>query len=346
VYNICIRNGGSNEITELEKSVDKLKSIETVLKDSRSQFLESKSLSEPGKISIVACIPAYNEERSIASVILKTQKYVDEVIVCDDGSADLTAMIAEGLDAFVVNHEVNQGKGAALRSSMREALKRDPDYVVVLDADGQHDPDEIPSLITPLGDGEADMVIGSRYIQGDNSEAPFYRKIGLGIIDRVFKFNINDDVQDSQSGFRAYTREAVTRVVVAKSNGFGVESEQLSLATENGFRIKEVPVNIRYNGLENTSKMNPLSHGAEIIGSILNLVVTKRPLLLLGTPGIFSLVMGIIALGFFVFYYNINGYISIPFALLTATGVILGTMLILVSLILYAINEVNKHNHQ
>ena len=216
----------------------------------------------------------------------------------------------------------------------------------MLDADGQHNPEDIPKLIEPLHNEEADMVIGSRYIRPEEQDIPLYRRFGLGVIDRIFTQSISENITDSQSGYRSFTRQTAQKMIETKHNGFGADSEQIKLAKTNGVRILEVPVIIQYNGLDNTSKKNPLTHGAEIISTILNLVITERPILLIGTPGIFSLLMGIIALGFFIFYYNLNGYISIPFALLTATGVILGTMLILVSLVLYSINEVSKHVHK
>lgn len=333
----------TDTIEQLKTEQAKGKSIESILQEQRENYLES--IPHKGKVSVIACIPAYNEERSIASVILRTREYVDNIIVCDDGSTDLTAEIAEGLGAVVLKHEVNQGKGATIRSLMREALKHNPKYIVLLDGDGQHNPDEIPSLVLPLDMGEADMVIGSRYIDGDNEDAPFYRKIGLGIIDRVFKNSINEDVQDSQSGYRAYTVDAVNHLVESKSNGFGVETEQISIATTKGLRIKEVPVHIQYKGLGKTSKKNPFTHGAEIISSILNLVITERPLLLLGVPGLASLVIGVISLGFFYYYHNLTGYDSVPFAILSVSGIIVGPMLILVSMILYAINKINLNGH-
>jgi len=115
---------------------------------------------------VVACIPAYNEEGSIAGVVVQARKYVDRVVVCDDGSVDLTGAIAEGLGAVVVRHGRNLGKGAALRSAFLRARELGADVVAMLDADGQHDPEEIPGLVEPILKGEADMVVGSRYVDG------------------------------------------------------------------------------------------------------------------------------------------------------------------------------------
>jgi glycosyltransferase involved in cell wall biosynthesis len=113
---------------------------------------------------VVACIPAFNEERTIASVVVRALKYVDRVVVCDDGSGDLTGEIAEGLGAFVLRHDRNMGKGVAVRTAFRYAKDLEPDVVVMLDGDGQHDLGEIPRLVEPVVVGEADMVVGSRYV--------------------------------------------------------------------------------------------------------------------------------------------------------------------------------------
>ena len=298
-----------------QKQTITTESVEGVLKKARYDYL--KLIPETKSPVVVACIPAYNEESSIAGVIHRTQQYVDVVIVCDDGSVDLTAEIAGRMGAFVVRQKENHGKGEALRCALREALKHVPDYIVVLDADGQHNPDDIPILVEPLHSGEADMVIGSRYIEPEKQDIPLYRRFGLGIIDKVFTQGINKKISDSQSGFRSFTKQAAEQMIETTFNGFGADSEQISLATTNGLRILEVPVKIKYIGLRNTSKKNPFSHGTEIISSILNLVIVKRPILLLGTPGILSLMIGLFALGFFVYYYNLNGYVSVGFAMIT-----------------------------
>jgi glycosyltransferase involved in cell wall biosynthesis len=109
------------------------------------------------KTLVVACIPAFNEEGRIAGVVLQVRKYVDRVVVCDDGSVDLTGAIAEGLGAVVIKHERKRGKGAALNSSFRYVRDLRPDVVVVLDADGQHDPGEIPRLVEQGLGGAAEL---------------------------------------------------------------------------------------------------------------------------------------------------------------------------------------------
>lgn len=146
---------------------------------------------------IIACIPAYNEERTIASVVLKAMKYVNKVIVCDDGSEDLTGEIARRLGAEVVRHERNMGYGAALSTLFNKAREVKADIMVILDADGQHNPDDIPRLLKPIIDGEADIVIGSRFIGGLKGEIPAYRELGIKAITRLVKTMTYSDLTDA-----------------------------------------------------------------------------------------------------------------------------------------------------
>jgi len=286
---------------------------------------------------VVACIPAFNEERSIGGVIVRTLKHVDRVVVCDDGSVDLTGAIAEGLGAVVLRHERNRGKGAALNSSFRHVRGLKPDVVVMLDADGQHSPDEIPQLVKPILDGEADMVVGSRYVKDSKMDAPLYRRLGLKVINALSGRSGNHSVGDTQSGFRAFSVKALDCMLESESEGYGVESEQLVLSQRHGLRVVEVPVTIRYGGLENTSKKHPVSHGAELIGTLLKLVVEERPLLILGLPGIFFTLVGGFTGAYFLWYFNTTRYFSLPLALITLGAVVMGTLFIITSLLLYAI---------
>ena len=123
----------------------------------------------------IAVMPAKSEERSIAKMVLGCKKYVDQVVVVDDGSSDATAEIAEALGAHVVRHEVNGGYGVALRSCFETAREMDAEKMVIIDSDGQHDASEIPKLLSPLNNG-TDLVIGSRFCNGNGKNIPAYRK--------------------------------------------------------------------------------------------------------------------------------------------------------------------------
>jgi len=161
------------------------------------------------KISVLAGIAAYNEASYIGSIVLQARQYVDEVIVVDDGSNDNTAEVATLAGAAVIRHAENRGKGAAIQSILAEAKKRNPDTLVLLDADSQHNPNEIPTLIKPISEG-FDLVIGSREAQEDKT--PRYRRIGKKVIFRSSRIASKIDVYDSESGFRALSPKAINEL--------------------------------------------------------------------------------------------------------------------------------------
>ena len=289
------------------------------------------------KLFVVAVIPAFNEEKTIAKVVLLAKKYVDEVIICDDGSTDMTGDIAKELGAHLVKLSKNMGKGAALKAALEYSKRFNPDIVVTLDADGQHDPSQTPRLIEPIIKGEADLVIGSRYVRESETDAPLYRRLGLDLINLMSRIGGKEFVRDTQSGFRAYPAKVLDLMQQCESDGYGIETEQITVASKNGLRIVEVPISVRYKGLEKTSKRNPLSHGAELIALALRLIVERRPLLLLGMPGAVLILIGIFTGVYLLWNFNVTRYFSIPFALIALGAMFIGTMLLITSLVLYAI---------
>ena len=286
----------------------------------------------------VACIPAYDEERSIGSVVVRATRYVDGIIVCDDGSKDLTSDIAEGLGAVVLRHERNLGKGAALKTAFRYAKGLEPDVVVMLDGDGQHGPDDIPRLVEPIFGGGVDMVVGSRYVEGSKVDAPLYRRLGLRLFNALSGRSGDSGVRDTQSGFRAFSSDALDVVLACEAEGYGVETEQLALAHKSGIKVVEVPVTIKYRGLGITSKKNAAYHGIELVDTVLRLVVVDRPLLFLALPGTILFVIGVGFCVNFLLSYDIIRQFNIPFVLITIGAVFLGILLIISSMTLYAIN--------
>jgi glycosyltransferase involved in cell wall biosynthesis len=304
-----------------------------------SKFIEEPAVNPRGKF-IVACIPAYNQDTTIASVIIKTQKYVNKVIVYDDGSRDQTRELAALLDTELISENENKGKGYAMRRMFQQALDIGADAVVTLDSDGQHNPNEIPKILAPILNDEADMVLGSRYAEGGSMDAPLYRRFGLKVINSISNGGSKYNIHDTQNGFRAYSRKALEAMLACRSDGYGIETEELSIATQYGLRINEVPVAVRYKDLENTSKKNPLGHGVEIIEMALKLVVEKRPLLLLGLPGTVLLFSGLMAGIALLFEFNSSRYFSIPFALVALGGLVTGVFLIMTALILYGIRSI------
>ena len=240
---------------------------------------------------IVALIPAYNEERTIAKVVLKTKKYVDKVIVCDDGSTDMTGEIARALGAEVIRHERNMGYGAALISLFKHARELNPDVVVTLDADGQHNPEDIPRLVEPILRGDADIVIGSRFLGG--TEMPKYREIGVKAITRLVRMAGYEELTDAQSGFRAYSRRAL-QLIHPTEQGMGISTEILVKANEEKLKILEVPVKIEYS-VERPSKRNPIYHAIVVVLSTVKFMSMRHPLLFYGVPGVLALLVA----GFF-----------------------------------------------
>jgi len=204
---------------------------------------------------VVVCIPAYNEETRIGHVIREASLFANQILVCDDGSSDGTALEAEANGGRVIRHFRNLGKGAALRTLLREAEKASPDIIVTIDGDGQHSPRDIPKLLSPILDRSAEVVIGSRF--GNGNAVPRYRKIGNSILSALTNMSARTSVRDTQSGFRAYSSKVIATMVISR-NGMGVDSEILIKVAKEGFRIVERDVSINYEG--DTSTFNPVSH--------------------------------------------------------------------------------------
>jgi len=299
---------------------------------------------KPQNKFIVACIPAFNADYTIASVIMKTQKHVNRVIVYDDGSKDQTGELASLLNIDLASSDVNMGKGHALKRMFQQALDMGADVVVTLDSDGQHNPNEIPRVLEPILNDEADIVLGSRYVDGASTDAPIYRRFGLRFVNSISKGGNKSGVKDTQNGFRAYSREALGVMLECKSDGFGIETEQLSIAVQHGFRIKEVPVNVRYQNLPNPSNMHPVRHGISLIETAIKLVVEKRPVLLLGLPGVVLLCIGLIAGVMLLWEFNLSRSFSMPYAIIALGGLITGIFLIMTTLILYGIKSMHDYN--
>jgi glycosyltransferase involved in cell wall biosynthesis len=190
--------------------------------------LSSESIRFPiTETKVVVAIPSFNNEDHIAGVVAKTKKYVDEVIVIDDGSTDMTAEIAVKTGAKVIKHPQNQGYGSALRSCFEAGRSQDTDILVIIDGDGQHNPDEIPQLLSPIMLNEADLVIGSRFID-KKQKMPGYRKFGIGVITFLWNIGSKIKVSDTQSGFRAYNQKMIQAMLISE-NGMGSSIEILEI---------------------------------------------------------------------------------------------------------------------
>jgi len=295
-------------------------------------------MSEDKKPKIVACIPAYNEEKYIAKVILQAKPYVDEIIVCNDGSTDMTEEIAKALGAIVINHEKNMGYGAALRTLFIEARRRDADVMVTLDADAQHDPSEISQLLEPILDGEADIVIGSRFL--GETDQPFWRRFGIKSITWLARKTYRmDNLTDAQSGYRAYSRRAL-QLITPEDRDMGASIDIIYQAKKHNLRIVEKPIQILYH--DEASTQNPVIHASKIITRILQLITEENPLKYLGLPGIILAIIGIFSATYLIWVFNQTRYFSIPIALITIGALFMGTMLFITALILYTITRLMK----
>ncbi|MBN2098785.1 MAG: glycosyltransferase family 2 protein [Dehalococcoidia bacterium] len=212
---------------------------------------------------IVAAIPCYNEEAFIGDIVQQARRYVDEVIVVDDGSHDGTAVAARAAGAIVLKHEMNKGYGEAIGSCFKAARDVDADILVTLDGDSQHAASEIPAVVEPVVRGEADLAIGSRFMSPDHQRhMPGYRKLGIEIITWLLNVGSDTKVSDSQSGFRAYSRRLVDALPVTQK-GMGVSVEVIARARRARFAIREVPITCIYH--RESSTMNPLTHGMSVV---------------------------------------------------------------------------------
>ena len=227
---------------------------------------------------IIAAIPCLNEGQFISDIVTRARRYVDRVIVVDDGSTDNTCEIAKAAGAEVIRHERRQGPGVATMSGFEAAKTYDADILITLDGDGQHNPDEIPQVLAPIFRGEADLVIGSRFLQPNLNQsqpvstslnhAPKYRKFGIDIINWLYNFGSKFRVSDSQSGFRAHSRKLFEAIDITEK-GFGFSVQVLIQARQKGFLVKEVPISCIYH--PESSSLNPMAHGLGVALSVIKL---------------------------------------------------------------------------
>lgn len=274
-------------------------------------------VSGTASMGIAVLIPALDEEATIGRVVIKSKGLADKVIVCDDGSRDMTAQIAEGLGAEVIRHSRNLGYGASLSSLFQRALSTDADTFVTLDGDAQHDPEEILKLVDPVLKEEADMAVGSRFL-GGKSEVPRYRKAGIGVITNVTNLVSNTELTDAQSGFRAYNRKAL-EVVSPSDMGMGASTEILLKAGKAGLRIVEVPVTVSYNA---KSSRNPVYHGVQVLFSSVKHLSILHPLIVYGVPG-----LALMAYGLYLGIHAMSAYASTHHVYVGSTLISIGAIL-------------------
>lgn len=286
---------------------------------------------------IVAAVPAFNEEIAIGSVVLRARPYAGCVIVIDDGSSDATADVARLAGAEVIRHTVNQGKGAALRDAFLRAKELDAEILVCLDGDGQHNPDEIPRLVAPIRDGNADMVIGSRFL-AVKSDIPAHRRAGQEVLNYLTNRVSHSGVTDSQSGFRAFSKKAIQSLTLGEG-GIGIESFMQREAHDKNLVVAEVPISCRYD-VEHASKMGAVRHGFTVVNTLLKIVEERRPLLVFGSIGFGITVFGLAMNVWVVDIYSRSQQLAIGTALIGILAMVLGILTMFTGITLHAISKI------
>ncbi len=267
----------------------------------------------------------------IAKILVRSLRHAEKVLVVDDGSKDDTAAIAESLGAVVIRHDKNLGYGAAIRDCFEWARQTGADVLITIDADGQHDPLDIPLLVEALRKNQADVAIGSR--QNRPIDMPRYRWMGKRALDRATQVRIGERLVDSQSGFRAYSRKAIEGLVAAEF-GMGADSELLMRAQRSGLQIVEVPVTHTYNNLE-TSSMHPVSHGLDVMFAVVKFISIRHPLLFYGALATVSLVVSLVFGLMTIDYYQRLGRVITNLALVSVAAGIIGFLALFTGLILF-----------
>jgi glycosyltransferase involved in cell wall biosynthesis len=251
----------------------------------------------------------------------------------------LTASEAEKSGAVVIKHLKNKGKGAALQSLFKYSKELSIDVMVTIDGDGQFLPEEIPKIMQPILDKTTDVVIGYRF--DDTTEMPSYRRFGNKFFDKMTKLAADLPFRDTQSGFRAYSKKAVDSISFSTS-GFGADSEILIDAAKKNLKISEEKITVIYNTGGKTSTKNPVSHSGDVFGSLIEHIALRQPLKFLGIPGIIFLIIGIAYSIVVATIFNEIRYFSIPSTLVALGSTMVGLMLLMVSIILFAIQRALK----
>jgi glycosyltransferase involved in cell wall biosynthesis len=292
-------------------------------------------------LKITVGIPSYNEEKNIAGIIQRLSEIADTIIVCNDGSTDNTGKIAEKMGAVVINHKRNLGYGGAIRSLFLKARELNCDMLVTLDSDGQHRLEDVLPVSEPIIKNQADLVIGSRFLKDDPENIPKYRQAGIKMITKLANVSLEESVTDSQSGFRAYSKNVLSEVTPSEQ-GMGVSNEILMKSSKKGFKITEVPIVVSYEG--DTSTQNPISHGASVTLSTLKFISIEHPLKFYGIPGIISLAIGLIFTIMTIQGFTETRQILLGTAIIGVGTIIFGTVLLMTSIMLYSVVNLIREN--
>ena len=203
---------------------------------------------------IAAVIPAYNEEKHIGDVVRRTRQQLDDVLVVDDGSQDRTTDNARAAGAEVIVHAINRGKGETIKTGLRHFLERQFDFVIILDADGQHPPEEIDRFVTAaLSADEPKLIVGTR--MNDLSSMPFVRRVVNRWMSQRISAVCGQEIPDTQCGFRMLHRQLIPKLLGGAAR-FDYETEMLIIASRKGFKIASVPISTVYS--DEVSSIHPV----------------------------------------------------------------------------------------
>jgi glycosyltransferase involved in cell wall biosynthesis len=320
-------------------TTEKLKSSMARKQEQVTAHSDSKVRDDQNEQStLLVGIPAYNEEVGIGSTILAAKQYTDQIVVIDDGSADNTVEIAKQAGATVLQHDENRGKGGAVKTLLEFARTTSCDALVLIDGDGQHKPKDIPQVIDPVLSEDADIVIGSRYLEENpDDETPFYRRIGQRMLDVLTIGRTGEKLTDTQSGFRALSTDAIDSLQL-RTEGIGVESEMIDTAFRQDLSIVEAPIDVRYEGIDGQT-YNPLHHGLTVVTFILQLVRDQHPLIFFGVPGLILTVAGTLYGLDAMLIYQSTGAFYPSKVLVSGFTTIIGTLALFCGLILNRISN-------
>ena len=295
-------------------------------------------------MKITVGIPAYNEEKNIASIIVKLRDIADAIIVCNDGSSDSTSEIAKNLGAIVIDHPKNLGYGAGVNSIIKKSKELNSEILVTFDADGQHRIEDIKKVAEPIEQHDADIVIGSRFLDEAKEKIPSYRKLGINIITKVTNSTLKEKITDSQSGFRAYSKDAISKLNISDI-GMGISTEILIKASSLDLKIIEVPIIVNYDG--NTSTHNPVSHGTSVLFSTIKYTSIENPLKFYGIPSIIFFIIGLSFTYLSVQYYTEIGRINANLTIIAVGTVLIAVVLLIAAILLYSlVSVVRENNHK
>jgi len=293
-------------------------------------------VTQNGTFKILVCVPAFNEGENISEIVKRSKKYADGVIVYDDGSTDDTYELARTAGATVIKSPKNTGYGTAIRALFQAARDQNADIMITLDSDGQHNPDHIPRLLEPLRTQNFDIVIGSRFLSKDDKEkVPRYRSFGIKTITKLTQAASYNGITDSQSGFRAYNRNALSKINLFE-DGMAASVEILLRAKEKNLSTTEVPITINYN-VKDTSTHNPISHGIGVLYSVLQFVSLRHPLAFYGLPGIALLGVAALFLRNALHLFSTTGYVSTNMILISIGIAVVGVILLATAAIVYTL---------